>query len=555
MMTTPTPIESSPTSFSVVGARLSAENSREPRPVNRGPERFLPLLVFACVALAGLHAMSPFPVGVFQDDGIYVVLAKALATGEGYRYLHLPGEPAATHYPPGYPALLALLWKLSPEFPQNLALFKLVNVALAAAGCAFAFRFVERRLGLPTAAAAAVAIVSGVGIPTLVTAGLVLSEPLFLAVLFPALILAEQLADPGARPTIRRAIAVGVLCGVVVLVRTIAVVLVPAVLLAMAWSGRARLREIARTLLAFGAGALLVLLPWQVYKARHAAVLPDPLQGKYGSYGGWLAEGFRQDGPAFGARVLWRNLHELGWMSEMLFAINAPRAWRLVAAATVLVLFVLGLARALRRAPVSALFTLGYMGIVVLWPFAPARFVCAIWPLVLGIVSLGALEVWRWRPAWRGGTPVRLAALAVVALTMIGQSSYLYVGYRGKYWDSIAKVRAPDAIAAAEWVARNTAPSHIVATEEETMVWLYTGRQAVPVTAFTAREYLRQRTTPELATDLRRIVSAYRPHWVLIGSRPGQIAAEALQVATPPVLRPVGYLPDEHLIIYVPTPR
>ena len=77
-------------------------------------------VLVAAVALAiALVAVPNWPAGVFQDDGIYVILGKALATGEGYRYLNLPGAPYATHYPPGYPLFLALLWRVSPQFPQN----------------------------------------------------------------------------------------------------------------------------------------------------------------------------------------------------------------------------------------------------------------------------------------------------------------------------------------------------------------------------------------------------------------------------------------------------
>src|SRR5262249_60220296 len=58
--------------------------------------------------------------GGFHDDGIYVTTAKALASGNGYRIISLPGEPAETKYPPLYPFLLSLVWRAKPNFPQNL---------------------------------------------------------------------------------------------------------------------------------------------------------------------------------------------------------------------------------------------------------------------------------------------------------------------------------------------------------------------------------------------------------------------------------------------------
>ncbi|HEX7122734.1 MAG TPA: hypothetical protein VF178_10230, partial [Gemmatimonadaceae bacterium] len=82
--------------------------------VARRGERLVPLLLAVLTASFAIWAIEPWPVGVFQDDGIYTILGKSLALGEGYRYLNLPGAPPATHYPPGYPLFLALLWRLAP---------------------------------------------------------------------------------------------------------------------------------------------------------------------------------------------------------------------------------------------------------------------------------------------------------------------------------------------------------------------------------------------------------------------------------------------------------
>ncbi len=70
----------------------------------------------------GLAVVDALPVGVVADDSFYVILARALASGEGYRYLNVPGHPAATHFPPGYPALLSLLSLVVP-FPASIIVF------------------------------------------------------------------------------------------------------------------------------------------------------------------------------------------------------------------------------------------------------------------------------------------------------------------------------------------------------------------------------------------------------------------------------------------------
>src|SRR5215467_2763830 len=58
--------------------------------------------------------------GFYHDDSIYWVSAKSLADGHGYKIASLPGEPYQTKYPPLYPALLSLIWRIDPNFPSNL---------------------------------------------------------------------------------------------------------------------------------------------------------------------------------------------------------------------------------------------------------------------------------------------------------------------------------------------------------------------------------------------------------------------------------------------------
>jgi len=98
------------------------------RPARRTAWFPLALVLVAGLGLAtGLAIVDALPVGVVADDAFYVILARSLATGQGYHALNLPGHPAGTHFPPGYPALLALLSLVAPAFPGNIAVFKAFN--------------------------------------------------------------------------------------------------------------------------------------------------------------------------------------------------------------------------------------------------------------------------------------------------------------------------------------------------------------------------------------------------------------------------------------------
>ena len=60
----------------------------------RRAQELWPGLLALGVFIVALWAQPNALVGVFYDDGIYVVLAKALAEGEGFRYIHMPGAPS-----------------------------------------------------------------------------------------------------------------------------------------------------------------------------------------------------------------------------------------------------------------------------------------------------------------------------------------------------------------------------------------------------------------------------------------------------------------------------
>src|SRR4051812_29458657 len=90
-------------------------------PVSLHRRDALAAIILALVLLAGgLWRMTPGVCGVFHDDAIYVLTGHALADGRGYRLVNLPEAPPQTKYPFLYPAALALVWKLWPDFPSNL---------------------------------------------------------------------------------------------------------------------------------------------------------------------------------------------------------------------------------------------------------------------------------------------------------------------------------------------------------------------------------------------------------------------------------------------------
>ena len=90
------------------------------------------VLAFILIGTIGwfyYHAVDTQVIGFIHDDGVYLSTAKALATGHGFRLLHVVGHPAEIKYPFMYPILLAPIWMLFPKFPENVRLFSDLNIA------------------------------------------------------------------------------------------------------------------------------------------------------------------------------------------------------------------------------------------------------------------------------------------------------------------------------------------------------------------------------------------------------------------------------------------
>src|SRR5262249_58555896 len=101
------------------------------REVLKNPKvsRLILAAILLIAAGVNLTLLRPEGFGSYHDDGLYAVLAKALATGKGYKLISLPLEPDQTKSPPVYPLLLALIWRIYPQFPENVIWMMLLSVA------------------------------------------------------------------------------------------------------------------------------------------------------------------------------------------------------------------------------------------------------------------------------------------------------------------------------------------------------------------------------------------------------------------------------------------
>jgi hypothetical protein len=481
-----------------------------------------PLAAAAIVGAIAIAAITAVPVGVFWDDGVYLIGAKSLASGAGYRFLHLPGAPAAIHFPPAWPALLAVVWKLGPAFPENVVLLKLVNPLLLAAGAGLASWYGARRLKLPSAISAAVAVVFAAALPVVVIAGVLFSEPLFFVVLMLALVLADRAVERGGW---RDAAVAGAAAGALTLVRSAGIVLIPAVIVALILARR------RREALVSAAGAAVVLAPWQLWLALHAHDLAAPYRGSYGPYLDWVLGMYRERGAAF--VFVMSRINLLGIMRALGIAMFpfGPRDIRPLLVTLVLVVTAIAVIRARRRATTALLFILFYFAVVFAWPYAPDRFMWAVWPLLGMLLASGAVECWRIAAHHLSVPSVRATSAFACAIGVFAIAGHAGYSIRGAYrhvWDSAARSNADALLPVADWINANTTPEDIVAADGEPFVYLHTGRTVVPVHILSPDEYFAGTPIERAAEDLRELIAAGHPRYVVFSAAAGVREAVAM---------------------------
>jgi hypothetical protein len=402
------------------------------------------------VALAGgAVTLNRNLVGVFYDDGLYAGLAWALGHGLGYVHPHLPGTPAAVHYPPLYPLLLAPLFGALPIATAALAA-KVVNLLLAAlaAGMVAWHATQSNLLGnrAPRWLAAALVAASALAMPVLAVQAVLFAEPLFQVLLAAAVILA---AAPPAGWSERTAAALaGGAAALALLTRSLGVTVVAGIVAYLVVVRRAPWGDVGA---AVAAGAVAVIA-WGGWLVRHAAGIDPALAMNYGSYFATVRQA--------GLGVLRASARDLPRpLADLVFG-TLPKPLYYLFGALALAIGVCGLVRVARRSPIG--FTLiGYFAILALWPFPPDRFLWAVLPWLVLIWVAGALALLEHRA-------LRLPVLVVAATIASGYAWAELRGIRGRWWGLTAAGISQNFQELLPWV--ETLPQDaVLATDDEAL--------------------------------------------------------------------------------------
>jgi MYXO-CTERM domain-containing protein len=391
--------------------------SAQSRPWDR--RATIALAVVVVVALASLPWLVHgwFEAGDETNDAaIYVASARALLAGEGYSYL---GEPFTVR-PPGMSLWLAALfaWRGTDWHAVNL------SVALSGVACvAFLFVHAQRRIGALLAALVAFAVWFSTPFQTLCNQAM--SDVPGAALLF-ACLTVERWAD--ARPSMKRDVVLGLCIGLSTYVRSVTILLVPAIAVArllQAWSGarpmslvawgRFALVRVAPLLLA----AFAAKIPWDVRCATNHPTPPVDQNFLYSySTAMWHVDGGdpaspRRELSSIAARVPERART----VTALLGSRMTPTEERAGHVAAGLVLLALAAVTLWRRRESAELFAGAFLVVLLVYFGFRDRLALPLWLVVLPAAAEGLLVLARTRSG--GPLAAALVAAPLVALPFL----------------------------------------------------------------------------------------------------------------------------------------
>lgn len=473
--------------------------------------------VSASILVVGLlyllvATIGPPAVGLWQDDAIYLATARSLAEGTGYRHIEMPGEPLQTKYPILFPALLAIGFRIWPDYPANLPLLLAPGAFMAAGFVVLAAVYLRKVLGASPAWVLAVAALAALS-PEIVSLVRFAMSDLPYAFLSAAALLCLDHQLPRAASGGRRRlwlVTSALLIAAALLTRSFGATLGAAAVLALL----ARRRFADAVLL--GGVVALAALPWWIWQngAAHAngPMQTSPFEGYDLSYRLWLPSGA---GELFGVahQNFFRALFGFGFFQLALprdWAMEAIRegSWRTVAlhlicyaaAGLAVTGWVVSARRGLRTLHVYLPL---YAALMLAWPFSPYRFLVCWTPFLLHFALFGALELTgslhRSGAAlgghrWPLQAPAGLLCAALFA-SFLQDDGRIVKSTPQRYAFFRSTRDLSDRAELKSWLRANTGPGDVIATNDTSDLFLEVGRQirdtapgVDPVAAFYGRD-------------------------------------------------------------------
>ena len=437
--------------------------------------------------------------GLMVDDAWYIVLAKALSQGDGFRLISSAATPILPAVPPGFPAVLSIVFLINPSFPDNVLWLKLISVlAVWAAGLVCWLDFTRYR-GVPPAEAALLVVATLItpAVVFLATAT-VMAESVFTAAIIVAMLLTERAARD-ASGSIGHPIGAGAAVAIATLIRSAGVAMIGAAILYLLFARRWRHAAIVAVT------AATCLAPWQLYARAHEPTVEERL-----AHGGTVAFSYDQliamnrpgDARADGISLLQRmargSRNVGGVFSRDIGGVVIPAFYRGPGESGEEVLSIVGGAAqvgSMGRGAAIAIVSLALSGVMLAgclrarreWFLLPSL----LFATTLGLIALVGSQTFRYVVPltpylllflWRGlgnGVAARIALLSLIGFNLLDHAGYVDQKFKGTAnW--AADGREVDEVLT--WMSKHLKEPGAVASTNPGLVFLRTGRKGIAIT-------------------------------------------------------------------------
>lgn len=481
-------------------------------------------LRIAVGALASLLCLTVYllrlnpAAGLVSDDAWYIVLGMALAEGKGFTLISSPIPGLLPSYPPGFPLLLSLVFRLVPQFPDNVWLLKAVSLAAMGGVGVGTYQYLRKYRHLPSqlALGAACAVVMMPPFVFLATST-VMAECVFTLGQLLTVLLIERCAQ-------RRklsgdwvcALSAAALVSFTFLTRSVAAGLIVAVVLYL-------LKErLWRSAAIFLFGVTLCLAPWMLYARTH-----QPTREQVQRHGGNIIYSYgdqlwmKRAGDANSGRISWQQLparvfenasdivvrgtgglflpvlfrsaeesgeevFALGYNSGMEGGSMGMATGTMCLSFCLSMLLLGGYVLAVRRRiTLAELFLPLSLLITVIWPWWPFRYLLPLMPFLFFYLLTGIAGIHQFIQRRRTENSSPLTALRIVLVCVVVFYGYDHAQYLLLMHQSGAESRPEwlrnfsETEATLRWMREHLPPDAIVASSSPAMVYLYTGFRTV----------------------------------------------------------------------------
>ncbi len=440
----------------------------------------LAILLGLLVSIASVWSSNKEVLGLFHDDGIYVVVAKSLSNRAGYRVISLPTTPDQTKYPFLYSYTLSWLWSLNPKFPDNIGLLKAANAGFLAAIFVLSYLFYCRRVTGEESESLLFATLVCINPAVFSFTDFTVSDILLLLLSLSAFVIVDVSVTP--RPRLGSVALLAIIVALACLTRSAAIPLALAGAVHFAWSKR----YIDLTL--YTCLVLLFIIPWGLWVRTHSSQTASSLLLYYGSYSSELPAFIIMWFDPFGAvEIVWGNLLYIVAALDLMLQSRVVPGLLLPLG----LILALGLWRSFNdEAVFFRSYILLYLGLVVAWPFNPERYLIPLVPAIYLFLFRGVQAAEAHLNNFMT-SETRKKVLCHLLRVTFALIVVFHVGWISNYlfrkdfktvraWFGLRLPLSWQGFSETfEWIRSHTDDKAVLATVYDPMYYLYTGRRAI----------------------------------------------------------------------------